>query len=371
MVYCRNYSYASVTPVTEPGSAGTQFALYSWGGDASGSSSPANPIVMTGPKTATAIWQTQYYLTVSSIYGTAGGAGWYAADSSANATINSLTIPGNTGVQYVMTGWSGNASGNAASSNPIIMTGPKAAITNWQTQYNVTIAQSGLGSDVSGTVLTVNGTNYGITGFTVWANANDIYTFSYTPQKVITPNSKQCLIISVTGNSTNSVLTASAPTTVVGAYKTQYYLTSTSTYGTPSPVDGWYDSGSSVSGFVASPVIVDSTTQYVCSGWSGTGSPANGTASAVTFTINASSTIAWNWKTQYLVSFVVDPLNYGSTTPSGTTVWQDAGTISIAASANYGYRFSSWTRQHNKHYLPIWGFFNYDSNNKWTGNNNC
>ncbi len=139
-------------------------------------------------------------------------------------------------------------------------------------------------------------------------------------------------------------MTASAPTTVVGAYKTQYYLTSTSTYGTPSPVDGWYDSGSSVSGFVASPVTVDSTTQYVCSGWSGTGSvPTTGTASAVTFTINASSTIAWNWKTQYLVSFVVDPLNYGSTTPSGTTVWQDAGTISIAASANYGYRFSSWT----------------------------
>jgi uncharacterized repeat protein (TIGR02543 family) len=337
-------AYASVSPLTVPGSAGSQFVFTGWGGDASGSASPSNPIVMTGPKNATANWETQYYLTVSSAHGTAGGTGWYAAGSSATATINSLAIPGATGVQYIMTGWSGNTSGNAVSSNPITMNGPKAAITNWQTQYNVTIAQSGLGSDVSGTVLTVNGTNYGIAGFSVWANASDVYTFSYVPQMVITSNGKQCLITGITGNNTDSVLTASAPATVIGAYKTQYYLTSTSTYGTPSPIDGWYDSGSSVSGFVASPVNVNSTTQYVCSGWSGTGSvPASGSVSAVTFTINASSTIAWNWKTQYLVSFVVDPSNYGSTAPSGTNVWQDAGSISISASANYGYRFSSWS----------------------------
>ena len=363
--------YASVSPMTVPGSAGTQFVFTSWGGDASGSSSPSNPIVMTGPKNATANWETQYYLTVSSAHGTAGGTGWYAAGSSAAATINSLTIPGATGVQYIMTGWSGNASGNAVSSNPITMNGPMAAITNWNTQYNITVAQSGLYSDVSGTVLTVNGTNYGIAGFTVWANASDVYTFSYVPQMVITPNGKQCLITGVTGNSTNSVLTASAPATVIGAYKTQYYLTSTSTYGAPSPVDGWYDSGSSVSGFVASPVTVDNTTQYVCSGWSGTGSvPTTGTASAVTFTINASSTIAWNWKTQYLVSFVVDPSNYGSTTPSGTTVWQDAGVISIAASANYGYKFSSWSSNTTNITFQHWDFFNYYSHNKWTRNNN-
>jgi uncharacterized repeat protein (TIGR02543 family) len=336
--------YASVSPTTVPGSAGSQFVFTGWGGDAYGSSSPSNAIVMDGPKTATANWETQYYLTVSSAHGTAGGAGWYAKGSSATATIDSLAVPGDTGVQYVMTGWSGNASGNAVSSNPITMNGPKAAITNWQTQYNVTIAQSGLGSDVSSPVLTVNGTDYGIAGFSVWTNASDVYTFSYVPQIVITPNSKQCLNTGVTGNSTNSVLTASAPATVIGAYKTQYYLTSTSTYGTPSPIDGWYDSGSSVSGFVASPVNVDSTTQYVCSGWNGTGSiPASGSVSAVTFTVNASSTIAWNWKTQYLVSFVVDPSSYGSTAPSGTNVWQDAGPISISASATYGYRFSSWS----------------------------
>jgi peptidoglycan/xylan/chitin deacetylase (PgdA/CDA1 family) len=336
--------YASVTPTTVPGSTGTQFVFINWSGDASGNSSPSNPIVMSGPKTATANWEKQYYLTVSSAHGTTGGAGWYAAGGSATATIDSLTIPGDTGVQYVMTGWSENASGNLVTSNPITMTGPKTAIPKWQTQYNITVAQLGLGSDVSGTVLTVNGTNYGIAGFTVWANASDVYAFSYTPQLVITPNGKQCLLTGLTGNSTNSVLTASAPATVIGTYKTQYYLTSTSTYGTPSPIDGWYDSGSSVSGFVASPVNVNSTTQYVCSGWSGSGSvPTTGSVSAITFTINATSNIAWNWKTQYLVSFVVDPSSYGTTAPSGTNVWQDAGSISISASATYGYRFSSWS----------------------------
>ena len=52
---------------------GTQYVFTGWSGDASGSSSPSNPIIMNGPKTATANWKTQYYLTVSSAYGTVGG----------------------------------------------------------------------------------------------------------------------------------------------------------------------------------------------------------------------------------------------------------------------------------------------------------
>ena len=335
-------AYAAVAPLTVAGTTGTQYVFTGWSGDASGTTSPSNAIIMDGPKTAVANWQTQYYLTVSSAHGTVGGAGWYDSGTSAQATTL-LVVAGAAGTQYVFTGWSGDASGTASPSNAITMDGPKTAVANWQTQYNLTFAQSGVGSDFLGTIITVNGTNYDRTGFTTWANSSDIYTFSYAPQLVVAANSKQCLLTGVSGNSSASSFSVTQATTITGAYKTQYYFTAASAYDSPSPLSGWFDSGSSLNGFVASPVSGGSGVQYVCTGWSGSGSvPASGSASAVTFTISAPSTITWNWKTQYLVSFAVSPSGEGTTSPSGTNTWQDAGSISISGTGSYGFKFSSW-----------------------------
>jgi uncharacterized repeat protein (TIGR02543 family) len=337
-------AYAAVNSTTVAGTTGTQYVFTGWSGNASGTTSPSNAITMSGPMTAVANWKTQYYLNVSSANGTVGGTNWYDSGTNATATLNSLTVAGTAGTRYVFTGWSGDASGTTSPSNNITMNGPKTAAANWQTQYNLTFAQSGVGSDFSGTFITVNGTSYNSAGFMTWVNASDVYTFSYAPQLVVTPNAKQCLLTGVSGNSTASTLTASAATTITGTYKTQYYLTSTSAYDSPSPANGWYDSGSSISAFVASPVSGSSGTQYVCTGWSGTGSvPDSGSASAMTFTISAPSTITWNWKTQYLVSFAVSPSGAGTTSPSGTNTWQDAGSISISGTPSYNYKFSSWS----------------------------
>ncbi len=146
-------------------SSGTQYVFTGWSGDASGTYFAFKPIIMNGPKIATANWKTQYYLNVSSVNGTVGGYGCYDSGTNATATLNSLTVAGATGTQYVFTNWSGNASGNTSPSNNITMNGPKTAIANWQTQYNLTLAQSGVGSDFSGNVITVNGTSYNRAGF--------------------------------------------------------------------------------------------------------------------------------------------------------------------------------------------------------------
>jgi uncharacterized repeat protein (TIGR02543 family) len=283
--------YASVTPLTVAGATGTQYVFIGWSGDASGGTSPSNPITMNGNKTATANWKTQYYLNVSSVNGTVGGTGWYDSGTNASATLNSLTVAGATGTQYIFTGWSANASGTTSPSNPITMNDPKTAIANWKTQYNLTLAQSGVGSDFSGNVITVNGTSYNRAGFTTWANSSDVYTFSYAPQVLVAENSKQCLITGVSGNTTATYVTVSNPSTVTAAYKTQYFLTVASDYDSPSPTSGWFDDGTSITGFVSSPA-----SGYACSGWSGTGSvPASGSSSVVTFAITAPSSIAWNW----------------------------------------------------------------------------
>jgi cell division septation protein DedD len=127
-------------------------------------------------QTLTFTWTEQFYLTVSSPYGSPIGQGWYNAGTTANAGLASGTVSGGAGTQYVFTGWSGDASGSAfSSSNAITMSDPMTATANWITQYQVTFAASKGGSTSP-------------TGSNVWENAgslsitatpNNGYTFSY------------------------------------------------------------------------------------------------------------------------------------------------------------------------------------------------
>ena len=94
---------------------------------------------MNGPETATANWKTQYQLTVTSVYGTTSGAGWYDNGSTAYAIVASNIVSGGSGIQYVLTGWSGNSSGSGATSNGITMNAPKTATAFWGTQYYLTV----------------------------------------------------------------------------------------------------------------------------------------------------------------------------------------------------------------------------------------
>ncbi len=108
---------------------------------------------------------------------------------------------------------------------------------------------------------------------------------------------------------------------IIGNYKTQYYLNDISRIASPSRC-GWYDSGTAITGSVTSPTPGVSGTQYVCTGWTGTGSvAASGSASSTTFTIGAPSSITWNWKTEYYLT-VTSPRD----SPSPVSGWFDSGT---------------------------------------------
>ncbi len=171
------------------------------------------------------------------------------------------------------------------------MNGPKTASTVWQTQYNLTFAQIGVGSDYTGNLVTVNGNAYNANGYSTWANANAAFTFSYAPQAVVSNITTQYLITGVAGNTTVTSVTATAPKTVTATYSTQCYLTVTSQYDSPSPTSRWYDNNTSITAYVSSPA-----SGMTCSGWSGTGSvPTSGSSSVITFVIAAPSTIVWNW----------------------------------------------------------------------------
>jgi uncharacterized repeat protein (TIGR02543 family) len=309
------YANAVITPtkVGNPENStipvGTQYVFTGWSPDALGTGSTSNAINMTGPMNATANWQTQYYLTVSSAYGTPGGAGFYNSGATEYATTP-LSVSAS-GTQYVFTGWSGDASGTTSPSNAIVMDGPKTAVTNWQTQYNLTFTQTGVGSDFLGAVMTINGTTYSSAGFSQWVIPGSVYNFGYASPLIVTANGEQYLLTAVSGNSSASLVTVSQPTTITGAYKIQYYLAVSSAYDTPSPTSSWYDNNTGLSAFVSSP-----SSGYTCTGWIGTGSvPASGGTSAVTFAISAPSAITWTWQASGSMS-TPSPIPTNTPTPT-------------------------------------------------------
>ncbi len=129
---------------------------------------------------------------------------------------------------------------------------------------------------------------------------------------------------------TSNGITMYAPKTATASWGTQYYLTVTSPYGSPSTASGWFNAGTNINEAVTSSVPVAAGTQYVCTGWTGTGSiTSSGNTPSTAFTISAPTAVNWNWKKQYYLNMST---NFGSATPG--SCWQDAGTtVTISAPA--------------------------------------
>jgi hypothetical protein len=130
------------------------------------------------------------------------------------------------------------------------------------------------------------------------------------------------------------------------------YLTVSSPYDNPAPTSGWYNIGTSTMASVTSPVSGGSGTRYVCTGWTGTGDvPASGSLTAVSFILTQDSSVAWNWKAQYLLTVVTDPMGLvplPSRNPAGETGppngwWYDNGVdVALTAQPVTGYAFGYW-----------------------------
>jgi len=146
----------------------SRYTFNSWTG-ANGTYTDAT-VAMTTPRTATANYDTQYYLTVTSAHGTPGGEDWYNDGATAYATVTPLFVPAGAGKQYAFTNWSGDATGTTSPSDPITMDAAKTATANWLLQYLLTIYyNAGISK------LYVNGTqrtNNTIIGITPNTNVN-------------------------------------------------------------------------------------------------------------------------------------------------------------------------------------------------------
>ena len=431
----------SATWTPHSGAPGSYSISASYGGDTyrASSSSSATPL------------NIGYYLTVSSSYGTTSGAGWYDAGAVASFSVSPTTVSGG-GTRYVFSSWSGSYSGP---NNPgsVTINGPITETASWTTQYQVTYQATGCvlavtvpssewvnsgGSATGSFPATVSGsgtqclfvsdnrpssitgpttiagtyqTQYQVTyqatgcvlAVTVpsseWVNSGGSATGSFPA--TVSGSGTQCLFVS-----DNRPATITAPITITGTYQTQYYLTVSSAYGSPTG-QGWYNAGATASFGVTTPASGGIGVQYVFSSWSGSysgsnnpgsvtmngpitetaswttqyqvtyaqtgcvltvtlpatewvnsGSPATGSFPATVSgsgtqclfvsdnrpaTITAPITITGTYQTQYQVSFSVSPPGSGTTSPSGSNQWENAGLLPISTTASSGYLFWHWT----------------------------
>jgi uncharacterized repeat protein (TIGR02543 family) len=194
--------------VTTPyaGVTGTQYVFSAWSGDST-ATTPSASVTMNAPKSVTAAWITQYQLTVTSQYGNPTGAGWYSSGSTATFSVTSPSA-GATGVQYVISAWTGDSTATTASVT-LTMDGPKTVTAQWTTQYYLT-------------VISVRGTPTG----QGWFDAGTQATFSVTSP--VTEDGTEYAFTGWSGDSTDSGKSATvlmdAPKTVEAEWEESGFL---------------------------------------------------------------------------------------------------------------------------------------------------
>jgi hypothetical protein len=132
----------------------------------------------------------------------------------------------------------------------------------------------------------------------------------------------------------------SGSTTKTFTFQHQYKLTVTSPYDTPTGTS-WYNKGATAYAQLSRSTVSGTTgTIYVFQKWSEAGLGTNLKSNPIT--MNAPKTATAIWKTQYLVSFDVNP-DSGSTTPSGSRYYDSGISLNIKANPS-GNTFVAWTQ---------------------------
>jgi hypothetical protein len=115
-------------------------------------------------------------------------------------------------------------------------------------------------------------------------------------------------------------------------------------YGNPQPFGYGTQtvmSASVITNTVTAPIEPAPGTQYVCTGWSGTGSvPSNGSSNRVVVTLNSNSTLTWNWATE--VRYTRATNGNGAIAGSTNGWYLLDSSVSATGTPAVGYHFAGW-----------------------------
>jgi hypothetical protein len=356
---------------------GTRHVFMNWNGDASGTNyAQSNAIAMGSTKNASAMWKTQHSVVygqssldasasgtvvtvdgVPKVYGNLPYTVW--VDNGGTTTYLYNDVSSSTpGKRFVLTGVAGPAS-------PISVSGPLTVTGNYKVQYQVTFGQSGVGSDYTGTVVTIDSVNYGVSTLpqSFWWDSGSSHTFAFASPLVVDP-SKQYVWTSTSGLSAlqSGTLAVSGSGGVTGNYGvlTKYQITFSQSgvgsdftgtvvtidsvdYGVSTlPQSFWWDTGTVHTFTFQSPLTVNGK-RYVWTSTTGLSSVQSGS-----IIVTTSGSVTGNYETQYYLTLATSPP--GAASPSGEG-WYDEGTNATVSTAAFAdimpgssrYRFDGWT----------------------------
>jgi autotransporter-associated beta strand protein len=128
----------------------------------------------------------------------------------------------------------------------------------------------------------------------------------------------------------------------------QHTLIVTTPRGNAVPAAGTntYNYGTNLTAALTNSPVVNGTTQYVCRGWSGTGSvPVSGTSTNTgSFTLTNNSTVIWLWTTNYWL----DTATNGNGSVNISDGWKTNGaSVQITAAPGTGWLFTAWSGNTN------------------------
>jgi hypothetical protein len=303
-----------------------------------------------------ATYGTQYYLAVSSLYGSPTGEGWYDAGSTASSSVTS-PVPTGTGTRYICTGWTGTGSAPPSGTGTSVnFTINSSSTVNWvwEAEYRlrIQVSPSGAGSTAptvgehwygEGETVQISASSLGEYGFDNWTgsgsgsytgydstatitmNAPIVETAHFYPGGIVTEVDVTFSASGLGGDASGSVLT------VDGA-----------TYGyTDLPKTFIWTPGSQHVFEWTFIVPAGSEVRYVWTSTSGLSTARNGSI----IIPRVDSPIQASYKTQYYANVTTD---YGTAEPA--TGWFDGGTNvtlsvtpTIPVMTGVRYACTSWT----------------------------
>jgi hypothetical protein len=267
---------------------------------------------------------------------------WYDTGASIAASVTSPADQVG-GTRYRCTGWTGTGSAPSSGTGTpatFVITEPSNVTWNWITQFFVTFTQTGVGTDYSGSIVTIDGSAYGSSGAFCWWDRNSTHSFSFQSPLVVTTDVKRYTWNSTDGPSTlqADTITVSDSGIVTGNYRTQWHITFSQTgvgsdySGTLVTIDGanhdrssawfwWYDQSIHSFAFQSPLIAAINVKQY---SWNASSGLSTNQADS-SFCVTQSGSIIGIYKTLYSITF------------AQTSIGSDfAGTVITIDGSNYG-----------------------------------
>ena len=325
-----NSSHTLSVSSPQSGTSGTRYVYSSW---SDGGAQTHTITVPSSSTTYTANFTTQYTLTTSVNPPGSGtvnpsGSNWY--NSGQSVSISATPSSG-----YSFANWTGDVPNppNPNSSIQINMNSPKNTTANFtQNQYTLTININPLGSG------------------SVTKNP-DKSAYTYNEQVILTATPNPGYSFSNwSGDGSGSVnsvtLTMNGNKTVTANFTQNQYTLSVNINPTGSgsvtknPDRSTYTYGEQVQ------ITATQNAGYSFSNWGG---DASGSVNPVTISMTGNRTVTANFvqnqPTQYTLTVSVNPLSSGSVTKNpDKSTYSDGEQVTLTATPNSGYTFSSWSR---------------------------